>query len=247
MSDDTLKKISLSEVFSAAGDYLTMNWKAMGVFSLINYVLTATGVYVLGGTQHPLFLLLLVVMYLFWGYFFRFYFKKKPCWEAKPFVRSLVPSVKVVFVTVVVVWGFLMLPYIPLFLGFASEAQMQGYLDQYVFFLQKYMQDTPLLDIVLNLVLVLIMPLVLYRPMLAWVAALMGRRGSLRIAWSKTKGNYRQFVLMALVMNIPMVLLDFIADVSVVGEAVSLLIFSPLLVYYNLVIAQVYDFFYLQD
>ena len=109
------------------------------------------------------------------------------------------------------------------------------------------MQDTPLFDIVLNLILVLIMPLVLYRPMLAWVAALMGRRGSLRIAWSKTKGNYRQFVLMALVMNIPMVLLDFVAGVSGVGEAVSLLIFSPLLVYYNLVIAQVYDFFYLQD
>ena len=132
-------------------------------------------------------------------------------------------------------------------MGIASEAQMQGFLDQYVFFLQKYMQDTPLFDIVLNLILVLIMPLVLYRPMLAWVAALMGRRGSLRIAWSKTKGNYRQFVLMALVMNIPMVLLDFVAGVSGVGEAVSLLIFSPLLVYYNLVIAQVYDFFYLQD
>ncbi len=247
MSGDTLKKLSLSKAFFLAWGYLINNWKPMLGFSLVNCALTAVGVYVLGGTQHPLFLLLLVVMYLFWGCFFRFYFKKKPYLEVKPFVRSLVPSIKVVFVTVVVVWGFLMLPYIPLFLGLTSEAEVQGFLDEYVFFLQKYMQDVPLLDIVLNLVLVLIMPLILYRPMLAWVAALMGRRGSLRIAWSKTRGNYRQFVLMALVMNIPMVLLDFVAGVSCVGEAVSLLIFSPLLVYYNLVIAQVYDFFYLQD
>ena len=89
---------------------LHMKLNSVSVFAVANYLLMAIGVYVLGGTQHPLFLLLLVVMYLFWGCFFRFYFKKKPYFEVRPFVRSLAPSVKVVFVTVIVVWGFLMLP-----------------------------------------------------------------------------------------------------------------------------------------
>ena len=247
MSDEVFEKISLKKVFSASWSYLKNNWRLMGIFALANYILMATGVYVLGGTEHPLFLLLLVVMYIFWGYFFRFYFGKKPYLLFKPFVRSLTPSVKVVFATVVVVFGVLLLPYIPLLLGIISETEMQSYVDEYLFFLQKYMQDSHLLDIVLNLALVLIMPLILYRTLLAWVAALMGRRGSLRVAWSKTKGNYWQFVLMALVMNVPLILLNYIAEISCFWEGISLPLSSLLLVYYNLVIAQVYEFFYLRD
>lgn len=244
---DAVKKISLKKVFFASWEYLKSNWRIMGLFALANYILMITGVYVLGGTEHPLFLLLLVVMYIFWGAFFRFYFDKKPYLLLKPFVRSLVPSVKVIFATVVVVFGVLLLPYIPLLLGVISETEMQSYVDEYLFFLQKYMQDSHLLDIVLNLALVLIMPLILYRPLLAWVAALMGRRGSLRVAWSKTKGNYWQFVLMALLMNIPLIVVNYVAEISWVWEALCLLVSSLLLVYYNLVIARIYEFFYLED
>lgn len=244
---ETIKQISLKKVFGGAGIYLQHNWFVMSVFALLNYLLTIIGFYGLGGREHPLFLPLMIVIYLFWGCFFRYYFQKRPYFLFKPFVRSLVPSIKVVFVTVVVVWGFLMLPYIPLLLGILSETQVMKFVDGYLFFLQKYMQDSHLLDIGLNLVLVLIMPQILYRPMLAWVAALMGRRGSLRIAWAKTKGNYRQFVAMALLMNIPVVMLSYMAELSPVFKGVSLFVLSGLLLYYNLVIAQVYDFFYRDD
>ena len=108
---DAVKKISLKKVFFASWEYLKSNWRIMGLFVLANYILMITGVYVLGGTEHPLFLLLLVVMYIFWGAFFRFYFDKKPYLLLKPFVRSLVPSVKVIFATVVVVFGVLLLKF----------------------------------------------------------------------------------------------------------------------------------------
>ena len=238
------KKFAVRDVFVEAGRAFHADFMAMGIFSVANFVLLALSVYGVGGTKHPLFLLLLLLMYVFWGVFFRFYFQKKPYLQLKPFVRSLVPSIKVVFVTVVVVWAFMLLPYIPLLFGLSSDNLGGRYLEKYLFFLQKYMQDTNLVDLGIYLSLVFVMPLILFRPLLAWVAAILGRRGSLTTAWSKTKNNYWQFAQIAFLMNIPMLILDYLADFSRVTEILSLLFFAPLMVYYNLVIARIYDFFY---
>lgn len=245
--EENMKRMSLFAILKSSWVYCQNNKEVFGLFSIVNYLFMAIAVYLLGGWSHPAFLLLAVFMYLFWSFFFRFYFQKKPYFQMKPIMRSLIPSTKIVFITVVVFLAlFLLVPFAPLMVGvpYVFEGYTVPYVDKYLIFLQKYMQDSHVMDWVLNLPLILIMPLILYRPFLAWIAALMGRRGSLRIAWQKTKGNYRQFVLMALIMNVPFMFLNEFAEMSPWFSAAALIIASPLFVFFNIMIAQVYDFFY---
>ena len=219
MSEDLIevKNLPLMQKFLEAKSYFVCNWKVMSVFAFLNFVLFGSAVYFLEGFQHGASLVVLGALYLLWCVFFRLYFEKFPLFEFKPYMRSLIPSSKVLFLSVMVMMILLMLvPYVPFLLKlFKSYGDVNDFhLDDYFFFLQKYMQDSHVLDVVLNVVLIFFMPLILYRPFLAWIAALLGRKGSLRLAWRKTKGNYWTFVVMALFMNLPFMLLYFLAELS---------------------------------
>ena len=114
----------------------------------------------------------------------------------------------------------------------------------YTAFLQSNMQtDNEVLNMLVNLVMVLFSPVIFYRPMMAWISTLLGRSGSLRFAWSKTKGNYWEFLLLAVVIDLSVTFI-YKAVLLLGGNVyVALLPLSILIVYFNVVVAQIWQKF----
>lgn len=247
MIDESIKKLRPMRILKESAICFWQKRLEMMLFSGGNYLIAAAAVYLAGGWQGAGIWPVLIVYYLFWSFFFRYYFAKKPYLDYKPLMTSLVPSVKIVFLTVIFSIILALLPFIPLFLGipyFDNYINSLAYADDYTVFLQKYMQESPMVDIGLNLLLVLVMPFILYRPFLAWIAAILGRRGSLRVAWKKSKYNYWQFVLLGIIMNLPLIVLYHLGVMWPIVKIIGLVLAAPLLVYYNIVIARIYSFFY---
>lgn len=158
----------------------------------------------------------------------------------KPIVSSMVPSSKILVLGAVFATLLVVLPFAPLFMGLSPEFN-----ERYMRFLQKYMQESDLVDLGLNLVLVLFSPLIFYRPFLAWISALIGRSGSLRSAWSKSAGNYWEFLLMALLFNFGVLAVQQLMEFAGIPLPYLMAALSPLVVYYNVVMAKSYEFFYM--
>lgn len=246
-SEDIEQKLKVGKILQESVEYFKTKWLEMALFSGANLLIALATLFVVESWQDPDIWPVLIVYYLFWSFFFRFYFEKKPYLQFKPLLNSLTPSVKILFLTAALLLILILLPFIPLFLGipyFDNYINSLAYADDYTTFLQKYMQDSPLVDLGLNLLQILVMPLVLYRPFLAWISAIIGRRASLRQAWRKSRNNYGAFVLLALVMNVPLVILHHLGMISEVMKLLGLLVFAPLTVYFNVVMAKIYSFFY---
>ena len=188
-----------------------------------------------------------MALYLLESVFFRFFFDKRPYLQWRPIMRSLVPSVKVVFLAGMFALTLSLLPFIPLLLGlpyFEEYTNSLAYADDYLLFLQRYMQEVPLVDWGLNAILILIAPIILFRPMLAWIAAIMGRRGSLRVAWRMSKGNYMSFLALSFIFLVPLMLLyhlkELMPELSILTDMLSVI----LMMFFNVVQAKIYKIFY---
>lgn len=239
MASETQKKLPVAEILKKSFNYFNSKPLVMTVFSILNYVIILIGVYT---WSKPSFFLLMIFAYMFWSYFFRFYFDKKPYLQTKSLTSSLAPSVKILVIVFVVLTLLVVLPFVPLFLGFGgSEA------DAYLNFLKKYMQDSQTLDVIMGVVMIFVAPYLFYRPFFAWVGSLLGRNGNIKFAMNKTKGNYWQFVKLLLILNLPFVLIEQIVKLFDFPQALAFLLVSPLIVYTNIVIARSYEFFFIED
>lgn len=234
------KKLPLKKILQESFGYCNQNPKMAALFVVLNY-LTCAGVFY---TWKSGWLWLVVaVMYVLWSGFFRYYFNRKPYLQFGPLASSLVPSTKILVLTVVVVSIFLLLPFAIIFIPNLPPK----FVVHYSHFLQMSSQGgNDVLNTIANLVIVLFSPLIFYRPMLAWIATLIGRSGSLRFTWSKTKGNYWKFLLLAVIIDLSM---SFVyKGVLLAGGSVyaALIPLSVLVVYYNIVLARLYEFFFLE-
>ena len=236
--DSNVKKLPLADIFKQSYDYCRQNFKFAGVFALVNFFLLLLGFYT---WSTLLFLPVAVLGYILWSVFFRFYFDKKPYFQIKPLFQSLVPSTKILVVSFLIIFVLMSLPFLPPFIGLPPE-----YADAYARFLHLYMEETDVLDLALNLIFILISPLILYRPFFAWIAALLGRSGSLRMAWGKTRGNYWQFVMLVIIFNSAFLLIGNVFSILPGGKFFEFLLRSPLFVYFNVVLAKAYEFFFLK-
>ena len=232
------KKLPLGRLLKSSLDYCNQNLKLMMVFVVVNYIICALTAYC-----WKTFWLwpLLVILYILWGGVFRYYFAKKPYLHFSSLFLSMIPSTKIVVLSVLVVSLFILLPIVVLFVPILPDDFMKSY----AVFLQKSMQETDLLDAIINVVVVIFSPIIFYRPMMAWVAALIGRSGTLRFAWDKTKGNYWEFLLLAISINLSITLLY--NGIMLMGGSIyiALIPISVLVVYFNIVIAKIYSFFFL--
>lgn len=149
---------------------------------------------------------------------------------------SLVPSTKILFLTAVFGFGLSLLP---LVLPFLLPPEM---IDGYTNFLREYM---PELDLGLMLLLLLVSPLILYRPFMAWISSVIGRSRLLKTAFAKTEGNYWRFVAMAAVFNAVFVVFEGLDEMFDLPDAALMVVYAPLLVYFNAAIARTYEFFFL--
>ena len=232
---DNNRKLPLMKILDASVDYCVENVKSVSAFVVVNLLFLLASLLLPGGYANPMFLVWLAVYYVFWCYFFRFYFNRKPYLMFKKICDSLVPSTKILFLTAVFALIFAAFPIV---LPFLLPVEM---VDAYTNFLRKYLNE---LDWVIFLILLLISPLILYRPFMAWISALLGRNRTLRYAWSKTKGNYLPLLCLAVVMNLCGFLVDSLGQINDFCMVFSWFLMSPLMVYFNVVIAQVYAFFF---
>ena len=192
MAEIDIKKLPLKEILSESWSYCITHGKTALYLTAIVY---AVGSLALFSWKHILFWPIILAVYVLWGMYFRFYFNRKPYFDYKVLFNSLVPSTKIVVLSVVIGTLLIMLPILPLFVSSSPE-----FLEKYTLFLQGDVEKRGMLILIANVLFMLISPVGAYRPFLAWISSLVGRSGSLRFAWKKTKGNYFEFLFIALII-----------------------------------------------
>lgn len=232
-----VKKMVLRDVFGKAYGYCRNNLKRFVGFSLGAFL---SGVLVIASWDSLWLWPVLLLVYVVWGGFFRYYFNRKPYFEWSVFFRALVPSSKVMVLSVVVGVLLIVLPFVPLFVSTSPEFNTR-----YAYFLQGDIEGVEMLLLLANIMFLMVSPVIVYRPFLAWIAALLGRSGSLRLAWDRTKGNYGEFLVIAVLVELIIWAID--STVSMLGgnEFVVMLVASPVVVFFNILSAKLFEFFFL--
>ena len=237
MAENNIKKLPLKNILEQAFYSLRDDVKMNGLFILIAYVIGAAAV---GSWKSLLFWPILFIAYVLWGGSFRYYLKRRPLFDYRALFNSLIPSTKIVVSSLLIVTILILLPLLPLFLNLSPELNLE-----YTKFLQGDFEHSNWLILIADIVFLFVSPIVVYRPFLAWISALAGRSGSLRFALERTKGNYWEFILLAIITNFS-VILARVAILQLGGnDYITMLLVAPLLVYFNIVFVKAYEFFFL--
>lgn len=238
MSEKDIKKLPLKHILLEAWQYCKTNARVNVLLVVVAYIV---GVAALSSWKSVFFWPLLVIIYGLWGTYFRYYFGRKPVFDMIALANSLVPSTKIVVLSVVIVSLLIVLPMLPLFINITPEFNLA-----YARFLQGDFEQKHMLILITDVVFLFISPVIVYRPFLAWISALAGRSGSLRFAWSKTRGNYVEFLLLAVVTNFSLVICRWFIIALGGNDYITMLLAAPLFVYFNVVSAKAYEFFFLE-
>ncbi|MDD4557176.1 MAG: hypothetical protein PHE89_07655 [Alphaproteobacteria bacterium] len=252
-------KLDIEKTLKESFLYFVQNSKKMTFYVLVNMFLVLFAKFIVGDFSNPFFLVWLLVYYVFWSVFFRSYFCLFPCYKHDCIFHSLVPSTKIFLLTFLVLGLLLSLPMLPLFIAFIPNLPLDvvEFIDDYSMFLQKYMEDSDVLDLVVSFIFVFAAPIVCFRPFYAWISSVTGKSGSISIAFKKTKHNYWRFFFCSLIMNLCFISVrefselvgGFSADAQV-SDAVTALVWgvlsSPFIVYFNVFIAKSYEFFFVE-
>lgn len=238
---ETVRLFSPAGLAAETWKYCRDNKRIAGMFVLVNWLLLVLGFKFMGGMGSLLFIVWCGIYYLFWCYFFRFYYQRKPYVLTLKIFDSLIPSTKILFITLALATLLAYLPFLPLFFGLPVDV-----LDEYTTgFIQEYMDENKLYDWGMTVILLLVTPLIFYRPLFAWISAVIGRSGSLRNAWRLTRGNYGRFLLVTVVFNAAAFLIDWVDRLLNASDWLDFTLGSPLVVFCNIYIAKSYDFFFL--
>lgn len=255
MSDDIkpTNKLDILYIFKTSFSYWKNDAKSINMFTLINFLFFVVGIFVVGSPSNPLFLVWVVFYYIFWSYFFRYVFDKKPYYQMKVLANSVLPSAKVLIMTILSLSLILSLPWILSWLAipFMSE-WLFNFMDMYVQFLEK---DKDGVELLLSFIFIFLAPIIFYRPFYAWISSTIGRGDSIKFAYNKTKGNYWQFLMLGIIMNASWVviksltifvcnLIPLIGNEEIFRNLVLFAVASPLIVYYNIYLAKSYEFFF---
>ena len=237
MSKETYRKLPLNAILSSANNYCRSNWQKSILYIVVTYGITAIALFT---WKSILFWFVLLLTYVLWGMFFRYYLGRKPYFDCKSLINSMIPSTKIVVLSVIICSILIVLPFIPLFISSSAEFN-----DRYSHFLQGDIENEGMLILITNFLFVLASPFIAYRPFLAWISSLSGRTGSLRMAWNKTKGNYAEFLLIAVITNLSISLIRWVIMYLGGNDYITLLFLAPIVTYFNVVAAETYRFFFL--
>ncbi len=125
--------------------------------------------------------------------------------------------------------------------------------NKYLLLFERYMsalqmpQTSVLNVLVFSIIFLLISPFAFCKPYLAWISALQGYSGSIRKVFKKTKGNNIKFFSLIFLLNLPC-FVAYGADVMLKCHGwFSVGFYSIYLIYFNIVFAKVYEYFYPQN
>ncbi len=244
-----MKSLSIQYIVEELIDIIKKKPEDVVSFSIINFTFLQLFVLFVKSSSSYLFLPWVCVYYAFWFAFFRFYYHKKPIVFTKKIFGTLVPSTKIIVICFILCLGIILLPYIPL---------LMGYNDEYALFVDKYMSSIQTIGqtesikgknisplFVFDFLLFLLSPLIFVRPMFAWISSVIGRSGAISNAFNNTKGNYFNFLLLMLLFDLPFELVHLFFEKYALNESIMWFLCSPILVLGNYAIAKAYDFFFL--
>lgn len=238
---ETIKILKPFDIFRQAYDYMSLRERSLRRFFVLNFLFCAGFNLLDGGLSNPFSLVIALAYYVFWCVFFRTYCHRKPYFAPSKILAGAVPSSKMFFITFVLVFMLLLLPFVPLLMGFN---------DQYLLFFEKYMEaiqspQTNVLNMMIfSVIFLFISPVVFVRPYLAWISALQGFSGSVRKVFRQTKGNYFSLLFLMTLIQVPPFLSYGTDEFLECHGWFSVVFCSFYLVYTNLIFAKVYDFFY---
>ncbi len=237
MSDSFVKKLPLNKILYEALSDCRNDGKNNLIFSTVAYVVGAMALF---SWKSLAFWPVLLLMYVLWGAHFRYYLQKRPYFDCKMLFDSLVPSTKIVLLSVLIVSILILLPLLPLFMNLSPEFKVA-----YAKLLQGNFQEQQIFVAFTDIFFLVISPVVAYRPFLAWISSLVGRSGSLRFAWSRTRGNYWEFLLIAILTNLTIMFIRWVVFELGGNDYITLLFAAPMVIYFNVVSAKAYEFFFL--
>ncbi|MBR2299773.1 MAG: hypothetical protein IJ870_04280 [Alphaproteobacteria bacterium] len=238
---ESVKTIQVTDTLKNSYVYISKNERILRPFWLINFLFCGAYNFLPGGFSNPFSLIWSLGYYIFWCIFFRVYYQKKPYFCATKICASAVPSSKMIFITFGLLFVLLILPFVPLLLGFHNKYLLV--FERYMAMLQ--MPETSVLNVLIfSIIFLMISPFAFCRPYLAWISALQGYSGSIRKVFKKTAGNNVKFLSLIFLLNLPC-FLAYGADVLLRCHGwFSVGFYSIYLIYFNIVFAKVYDFFY---
>lgn len=110
-----IKVMPLKGLLAESFSYMRDNGREMTLFAVVHMMFLTAAFELIDGWHDVFFLPWLAAYYLFWCFFFRFYFKRRPYLATLKLFDTLVPSTKILALTFLVVTALLMLPLIPPF------------------------------------------------------------------------------------------------------------------------------------
>ncbi len=235
------RKIDVEKLFFNSTLYCVQNWRMAALFSLVNMLFMIVGFKLLNAWHDKMFLLWLVPYYMFWYFFFRFYFGRKPYMMTFKVFETLLPSTRILGLTLFFVTILIALP---LVIPFISGDEF--WVERYLYHLQKYTEDSQMLNLITMLILSVASPFIFYRPMMAWIGSVVGRSSLLSTAYSRTKGNYWPFLMITFFFNLIFTCLELADGYWNAGGWLPILLGSPVVVFMNVVLAKTYEYFFME-
>ena len=215
------KTIQLKRLLINTTKYCRRKWHELSLFAIIHIFLIIVGFKFINGWHDKLFLLWLVPYYMFWCFFFRFYFDRKPYIMTPKIFDTLLPSTRILGLTILVTTFIVLIPLIIPFISGNSP-----WVDSYINHLQHLTEeDTQVINTITSLIITILSPLIFYRPM---------------------KGNYWQFLLLTVMINLLFIVIEFIDTKLSLGSWLFILFGSILAVVGNVVLAKTYEYFFLE-
>lgn len=242
------KKVSALNVLQNSFGYVAEKPDEFAMFVLINFGFLLFFTLFVQSLSGPLFLPWILVYYIFWFGFFRYYYKRQPYIFTGKIFGTLGPSAKIMLMMLILLLVLMLGPFVPLLFHYNEE---------YALFLDRYVSDIKNVDsgritssnyrmiLVFYVSLMLLSPFIIVRPMFAWISSLIGRSGSLGNAYANSRGNYFPFLLIMLAFEIPAVLLEVLFSILEWNITIEQLLLSPLIVLGNISIAKTYDICFL--
>ena len=230
-------RLTFKQLGREVGIYIRENRSVMLGFTFLNFLFLIVLAHGLGGISTLWFLLWGLGYYIFSFAFFRYLFKRSPYLWTLKFFDTWSPAIKVMFMVLLGLTVLAYLPYFPLLFGGISDsakASITGFID-------AFMGNSKIYDSFISLVLLLMAPIILYRPLLAWVSAVIGRSGSLKNAFKRTSGCYRLFLGICVcfyVIGWVLFLVDMLLPMRGVLLALTL---APLILLFYLYVAKTFE------
>lgn len=238
-------QMSIGTVLHDSMRYIGCNVEFCTCLFVMNMVFMLIIKNIPSGISNPLSLVWCICYYMFWCFFYRYYYHLRPYFDFSKLAGSLAPSSKAIILLALTAVLIVFLPMVPLFLG---------YKDLYLDFYEQYLILTVSGDIrsfyyklILYGLLSLLMPSLVCRPYLAWIASLRGRNASFSKVGDKTRGNYWKFVFISMLLIYPEVMADHFDEAYQLQGWLSHIAGTVIFMLTNIIFAKIYDFFYIEN